>query len=116
MDVTTIAMIGGYLSTPLVSLSIRRSWNDQVKVLIAIAFAAITAAVASLIDGGDWSGYGSTLGLAFGVQQATWALKVPGAGSPQVNEPLLNVGSDDEDEVKVGPDAEDEEVIEVDDE
>lgn len=101
-----IVAIAGYLSVPLVALATKRHWPNELKFVIAAGVAAGAAAVGLLIDGSlTRAAFVAGFTTCFAAQQATWALRIPGAGSPAVNEPLVDLGSGgDADEPDEHPD------------
>jgi hypothetical protein len=98
-----LAALVGYLSVPLVSLAKRRNWSTPVKVVIAVAVSSAAAliliAVSPVIATLGWdihlhlADFRLLFLAVFAVQQATYGLQIPGAGTPSVNERLADVGS-----------------------
>lgn len=84
----------GYLTVPIVAVATRRFWPAQAKFLVAAALAAGAAYLAVLVDHvGDvtFVAWEQAFAYAFLAQQATWHLKLPGAGTPEVTEPLIEL-------------------------
>lgn len=84
----------GYATVPLVALATRRFWPGQVKFFLAALLAGVAAYLGVLIDHlGDvtFLAWEQAFAYAFLAQQATWHLKLPGAGTPEVTEPLIEV-------------------------
>jgi hypothetical protein len=88
-----IVLGSGYISVPFVSLINRRNWPTFTRFFIALGIAAAFTLV-KLWTGNDPI-TDETFWLAFGpifvMQQATFKLELPGAGSASVNEKLLEV-------------------------
>lgn len=87
--------VTGYVSVPLASLAVRKGWPGGLKfgVAFAIAWGIAAASVAVSGEPFTFTAVSAAFGAAFAVQQLTWHLSLPGAGSPGVNEALLSVGS-----------------------
>ena len=88
-----IAAAIGYGCVPLASLLNRRRWPSFSRFLVAVGIAAafavlkITAGDGPLSDETFWL----TFGPLFLMMEATFKLRLPGAGSESVNERLLDV-------------------------
>jgi len=91
MDMLVNALVG-YFTPALVSLAARKSWGTSIRFACAVGIAVAAAAVLCAVRS-DWSMLDETVGAIFVAQQVTWNLRLPGAGSPTVNDRLLSIGS-----------------------
>jgi ABC-type thiamin/hydroxymethylpyrimidine transport system permease subunit len=87
--------LAGHVSTPAVSAIVRRAWPKATKRLVAALCAGVAAALVILLTRARWDSFAVLALAAFGVQQASYQAgdtigPLALAGSPQVNEPLLD--------------------------
>lgn len=84
----------GYISPPLVSVITSRRWPAEAKLAIALILSAIAAGVVVGSEEGavGLAGFTASFGRIFTVQQITWGLRIPGAGSTSVNDKASEVG------------------------
>lgn len=88
-----IEALVGYVTVPLASLVARRRWPAEINFAIALIIAVVAAGVVVANSRPVTLGsYTASFGRIFAMQQITWGLKIPGAGSPSVNEAAANVG------------------------
>jgi hypothetical protein len=92
IDLLALA-IAAYVSVPLASLAMRKSWPDGLRFVTALALSFGIAAAELAISGTTFTrdAVMAGAGTAFIAQQATWHLKLPGLGSADLNEKLLEV-------------------------